>query len=93
MAGRYRGIHRWGSTSALVTEDPYYISPVEGDFPIFQAFLKDFLKTEKGDQWHYFLGWMQDSLRAYYDGDGHKGLTLVLAGSVNSGKSRLKDFI
>ena len=93
MAGRYRGIHRWGSTSALVTEDPYYISPVEGDWPILKAFLKDFLATEKGDQWHYFMGWMQDSLRAYYAGDGHKGLTLVLAGAVNSGKSRLKDFI
>lgn len=93
MAGRPRGIHTWGNTSALVTKDPFYLEPVRGDWPTLRAFLADFLDTEKVNQWHYLMGWWQDALQAYYAGDGHAGLALTLAGSVNSGKSRLKDFI
>ena len=99
--GGYRvGIHHLtDGTKALVRSSPLYVHPKQGEWPTIKALIEDRLNLQdRGgvDQTVYFHSWMRvaySSLMNGKPGSFKPGQVLVLAGPVNSGKSRLQVMI
>jgi hypothetical protein len=99
LAGYRAGLHVVTGRRVLVTEDPLWIEPREGDWPTLAAFFEGLLcghepLDEKGgfkviDQRDHFYAWLQHAVQCYYDCRIASGLALAIAGEPDCGKSFL----
>lgn len=99
LAGYRAGLHRVKGRRVLVTEDPIFIEPVEGKFPVIEAFFEALLcgrepSDDNGghltiDQRPHFFAWLQHALQSYYDCRITRGLAVAIAGEPDCGKSFL----
>ena len=97
IAGYKSGLHEIGGRRVLVTEDPKYITPAKGEFPLLTRYLDHlFCGEEPGadggpsikiDQRPYVFGWLQHVTQCYYAGRPAEGLAFCLAGDTGTGKS------
>lgn len=99
LAGYKAGLHVVTGRRVLVTEDPIFIEPKEGEWPILASFFEGLLcgkepSDEKGgfntiDQRPHFFAWLQHAVQSYYDCRITRGLALAIAGEPDCGKSFL----
>ncbi|HYC63735.1 MAG TPA: hypothetical protein VEC14_03305, partial [Reyranellaceae bacterium] len=99
LAGYRAGVHVVTGRRVLVTEDPVFLTPAPGEWPVLRAFFDGLLvgrepSDDAGgfvaiDQRDYFFGWLQHAAQSYYDGRITNGLALGMAGEPDCGKSFL----
>lgn len=99
LAGYKAGLHVVRGRLVLVTEDPKFIEPAKGEWPILAAFFEGLLVGEeplgpKGemitiDQRDHFFGWLRHVVECYRHCRRSRGLALGLAGEPDCGKSFL----
>lgn len=99
LAGYRAGLVSITGRRVLVTEDPVYITPRKGEWPVLEAFFAGLLvgsepSDEKGgvvaiDQRPHFFAWLQHAVQSYYACQRTNGLALGIAGEPDCGKSFL----
>lgn len=99
LAGYRAGLVSITGRRVLVTEDPVFILPRKGGWPVLAAFFDGLLvgeepADEKGgvrriDQRPHFFAWLQHAVQSYYACQRTNGLALGLAGEPDCGKSFL----
>jgi hypothetical protein len=99
LAGYRAGLHVVTGRRVLVTEEPLFIEPKEGQWPTLEAFFAGLLcgtepKDDAGgvnviDQRPHFFAWLQHAVQSYYDCHRSRGLALAIAGEPDCGKSFL----
>lgn len=97
IAGYPAGVHQVAGRRVLVTEDPVWIEPRQGEWPILHKFFEGMFlgeepideagKTKTIDQRPYVFAWMQHALQCFHEGRRASGLALCIAGEPNCGKS------
>lgn len=88
LANQKRGLIRQGSQTYINSTDTVAVKPSNGGEPVF---INTLLETMfEGNQLHYFLGWLQDSLRCVMEELPSYAQAVFMAGDVQCGKSLLQ---
>lgn len=97
IAGYKSGLHQISGRRVLVTEDPQYITPQPGAWPLLEKYLTGLFCGEelgaegappiKIDQRPWVYGWLQHVAQCFYEGRTSSGLAFCLAGDPGTGKS------
>jgi hypothetical protein len=93
LAGNRSGVIECGGNRILVTTSPKLIEPVEGDWPVLGALLKNLLVDDRYDQRPYLFGWLKIAYEALQAGGWRPGQAMGLAGPIRCGKSLLQALI
>ncbi|WP_438482743.1 DUF5906 domain-containing protein [Oleiharenicola lentus] len=99
LAGYRAGMHMITGRRVLVMEDPVFIEPKEGAWPVLEKFFTGLLVGEEPtddnggkstiDQRPWFFAWLQHGVQSYMDCQRTNGLALGIAGEPDCGKSFL----
>ncbi|MFC7335754.1 primase-helicase family protein [Haloferula chungangensis] len=87
IAGHKRGIVRKNGLSLLVTSEPTLPEPAPGAFPTISGIIRDAFPENEARI--IFSGWLAGAIRAVRYGIHQAAPLLVMAGTVNTGKSLL----
>lgn len=96
IAGYKAGLQSIAGRRVLVTEEPVFITPKRGEWPIYGEVLKNLFcgsepaddnKTIEIDQRPWVFAWLKHVMECFYDGKTDPGLAFCLAGDPNCGKS------
>ena len=90
VAGWSQGVHEDGGRRILVPAEQYRIPPKQGEWPTVRKVL---LGMFGEDQSEWFLGWLQQWVKAYYDYAWMPGQVVLLVGPTVAGKSLLQTFL
>lgn len=96
LAGKKRGVYRYGGKCLLATFGPEIIEPEEGDCGLIEGLIDSLLLdgTEAGERQKRFLyGWLQMAYLSLVNESWRAGQCLVLAGCRGGGKTLLKRLI
>ncbi len=96
LAGKRRGVYRYGGKMLLATFGPEIIEPEEGECPLIEGLIDALLLdgTEAGARQKRFLyGWLQMAYLSLVNEAWRAGQCLVLAGCRGGGKTLLKRLI
>lgn len=92
LAGYRTGIHMVAGQRMAITGSYRLIEPVEGEWPLINAFLDRFSRGAV-DQRPYFLAWLKQAVTSLRAGERRPGHMLVLTGGTNSGKSFTQEYL
>lgn len=83
LAGYPPGLLDLPGKKVLITKGPRLINPVKGEFPTIEEYMNGLL----GEQAIYAHSWNHLAVTPLYNRKITRGLALILAGPINSGKS------
>lgn len=86
LSGRRKGLRIFGDTRILVTTEPTFIEPKEGDFSMLLGILERMFGTV---QLSYLLSWIVVSLDMFRRGAWRPGQIMFVAGPPGAGKGLL----
>ena len=99
LAGNKAGLQLNAGRQILVSEDPVFIDPVHGEWPILKQFfdglfvgrepVDDVGNFTEIDQRPHFYAWLQHAVQCFRDSRTDTGLALLMAGEPDCGKSFL----
>lgn len=89
LAGWHKGLHSFYGNNVLVTSSPQLLTPTEGDWPFWRAFLET-LFSPHPEQLDHFLSHMKVSLECFYNQIWRPRQGILLIGVKNCGKSFLQ---
>lgn len=103
LAGYRAGVHTIAGRRVLVTEDPVFITPQKGEWPVLEKFFEGlFCGEEPGaeggppikiDQRPWVFAWLKHTVECFQTGKTSTGLAFCLAGDPNCGKSMFALFV
>lgn len=89
LAGHFPGLLDLPGKKVLITKGPKLIKPVKGDFSTTEEFLNGLVR----EQVTHLHSWNHLAVVPLYNGKLARGLALILAGPINSGKSVCQNHI
>lgn len=87
LAGYDAGLHKQGGQKVLVTQSPFYVDLIPGNWDLIRAFLTGMFRTPEVDQTPFVHIWLKQAVTAFRSKLFIPGPATAIAGPGKSGKT------